>query len=188
MPILIRLIQGEPPLGTKTGEMVYNLLNAFAYAPGFWLMTMYSVMPVLWGYGQLKMTWGILNLVNGHGSSGGIAWRRYVDQANEGKTILPCIDLRKVTNVSGWATLLSVLHGSNWSPVTSRKFQIYGIISMFVFLLTAGAQALGSWVNTTLGEGTDMPLEVKLVSIARLLLLSLPIAVQVMVMFSINRQ
>ena len=34
----------------------------------------------MWGYGQLKMTWGILNLVNGHGSSGGVAWRRYVDQ------------------------------------------------------------------------------------------------------------
>ena len=30
------------------------------------------------------------------------------EQANEGKTILPCMDFRKVTNVSGWATLLSV--------------------------------------------------------------------------------
>ncbi|KAJ1485883.1 hypothetical protein T484DRAFT_1791853 [Baffinella frigidus] len=81
----------------------------------------------------------------------------------------------------------SVLHGGNFGPVIHRKFQMYGTVMFAIFLAMPTVQALGSFY-TDPGDGTKaIQVDVKILSILRMMLLAIPTIVQVLIAYKVNQ-
>ena len=53
------------------------------------------------------------------------------------------LDLRRHENVTAWAALWRVLHGSNFAPAVQIKFQFYCLIGSAVFFISAFVDSMG---------------------------------------------
>jgi hypothetical protein len=79
--------------------------------------------------------------------------------------------------------------GSDWQ-IIHRKFQLYGCIIFSLFLALPTIQAIGSFYqsyDSASGKEHVINLDVKFLSLLRLLILALPIMVQVFICHWVNR-
>jgi hypothetical protein len=100
------------------------------------------------------------------------------------RAALPRLDLSIPSNVEGWAALRRCLYGRNFAPSVELKFQLYVMTTFFIFLASSAVNALGVYYSPDKGSfGTDFVAT----SFCRIVILSIPIIVQLLLAMVINR-
>jgi hypothetical protein len=97
------------------------------------------------------------------------------------------LDLRSHSNVTAWATLWRVLHGTAYMSATQIKFPFYGLICTGVFFISAGLDSSGDMILQLMGSQLTLGIDFKIVSIVRLILPTIPIVAVTLLAFAINR-
>jgi hypothetical protein len=91
------------------------------------------------------------------------------------------LDLRSHSNVTAWAALWRVLHGSAFAPAVQIKFQFYCTIMSAVFFLSAAIDAVAAVLVPT-----ELSIDFQITSIVRLLLFTCPLIAQTTLALSVN--
>jgi len=191
-PPFFRMMVGKTPFGDTPREIAFRVWLCWAQSPGFFLIFFFNLAPCLWYFSKLQLARELHSMLAGMddcytcGGNVKVVWSPQTDQA---KDMLPRfeVDLRCCEDVAAWAALRQVLHGGNFGPVIHRKFQMYGTVMFAIFLAMPTVQALGSFY-TDPGDGTKaIQVDVKILSILRMMLLAIPTIVQVLIAYKVNQ-
>jgi len=191
LPPFLRMMVGKTAFGDSPQEIVFRVWLCWATSPSFFIIFFFNIAPCVWYYSKLKLARELHAMLAGMGESftcGGnvkVVWSPQSQKAAG----LPGfeVDMRCTEDVAAWAALRQVLHGGNFGPIIHRKFQMYGVIMFSIFLAVPTLQALGSFYNDP-GDGSQViEVDVKILSILRMLLLAVPIIVQVLIAYKVNQ-
>ena len=97
------------------------------------------------------------------------------------------LDLRSHSNITAWAALWRVLHGTAFMPATQIKFQFYGLICTAVFFISAGLDSFGDILLAAAGSERTLGIDFKITSLVRLILFTIPLIAMTLLSFAINR-
>mmetsp|Transcript_96443 Transcript_96443/g.155600 ORF Transcript_96443/g.155600 Transcript_96443/m.155600 type:complete len:206 (+) Transcript_96443:10-627(+) len=96
------------------------------------------------------------------------------------------LDMRWHANVTAWAAIWRVLHGTAFMPSVQIKFQLYCCICTSVFFVSSAIDSFAETILSSLGSSATLPVHFKITSLVRLILFTLPIVAQTLLAFVIN--
>jgi hypothetical protein len=215
LPVIVRACIGMPAFGTTwqatSLASVSILLMFFTFFP----LILYFALPCVWLYRQMLVCRRLLALISvakgfgvkWHSESSNLGAVQVAAQKTEAvgslrrtKSVVGgrgsvgdvhldeiLLDLRMHSNVTAWAALWRVLHGTAYMPATQIKFQFYGIICTSVFFISAGLDSFGDTILAAMGSQRTLGVDFKITSLVRLMLLTIPLVAMTLLAFAINR-
>jgi hypothetical protein len=214
LPALVRACVGLSAFGDSDSweTLAFNSVSALLM---FWTafpLLLYFVGPCLWLYRQLLVCQRLLALISvrkglavkWHPEATGLRDEAQGNQpaglsrtdsvaggrrASVGSLHLDeiLLDLRSHSNITAWAALWRVLHGTAFMPGTQIKFQFYGLICTGVFFISAGLDSFGDILLAAAGSERRLGIDFKITSLVRLILFTIPLIAMTLLSFAINR-
>ena len=181
-----RAMDGQSAFGANGIEKLFYASKTLPECFFGALLMAFPLNGCFWLYRQLLMAQRLLDLIEVPRSVD-VRWRSSGTQeenciSKKGK-LLP-LDLSNPQNVQGWASLRRTIYGRNFAPSVELKMQCYITITLFIFLISAAANTLG----TVSGNNEEtLPVDYVIVSVLRPTFLSVPIISQIFLAYKINR-
>jgi hypothetical protein len=191
---IIRSMQGKDAYGSTWQEQLFYIARIIPeFLCGFQLQ-FFACGPCIWYSRQMIMAQRLLDLIDPPRVAD-CRWHAVPTSPNEPQAHLPKLNLTIPSNVEGWSSMRRVIFGRNFAPAVEFKFQCYVSAIVALFLVSSLAQALGSYSFAVADTSQDTSQEDKplddldfiMVGILRPLGLSIPIIMQIMLAYKLNR-
>ena len=179
---LTRAMDGRSAFGANTIEKLFYASKTVPECFLGLLLIAFPQMGCFWLYRQMLMAQRLLDLIEVPRSVD-VRWQSSRAKEEQKGRLLP-LDLSNPQNVLGWASLRRTIYGRNFAPSVELKMQCYITITLFIFLISAAANTLG----TVSGDQEEaLPMDYVIVSVLRPTFLSVPIISQIFLAYKINR-